>query len=66
MRLFQILPLTLVIGCGDASPQASLEALCHATQEDRDRAAATVATEGTDNVVLAVQPLIAKTDAACR
>lgn len=62
MRLFPLMLMLPVAGC----TTGSLEALCDATRQDRDRAAATVAAEGTDNVVLAVQPLIAKTDAACR
>lgn len=62
MRLFPLMLMLPVAGCATAS----LEALCDATRKDRDRAAAAVALEGTDNVVLAVQPLIAKTDAACR
>lgn len=62
MRLLPLMPILLVSGCATGS----LEALCDSTRQDRDRAAQTVAAEGTDNVVLAVQPLISKTDAACR
>lgn len=62
MRLFPLMLLLPVAGC----VPASIEALCDETRRDRARAAAVVAAEGTDNVVLAVQPVIAKTDAACR
>lgn len=62
MRLFPLLLMMPVAGC----VTGSLEALCDATRQDRARAASVVAAEGSDNVVLAVQPLIAKTDAACR
>lgn len=61
MRPLLVMLMMLVSGCADGS----LAALCDATERDRDRAAAIVAEEGTDSVVLAVQPLISKTDAAC-
>lgn len=42
-----------------------LAALCAATVKDRDLTAAVVAQQGTDDVVIVVQPLISKIDAAC-
>lgn len=60
-KSMMMIPLLLGAGCASGD----LAAICAATTADRARAARIVAEEGTDAVVLAVQPLIAKTDAAC-
>lgn len=60
LSMVMILPL-LVGGC----VSGELAALCAATAKDRDLTAAVVAQQGTDDVVIVVQPLISKIDAAC-
>lgn len=54
----------LLLGAGCMS--GDLAALCDATARDRQLAAMVTGAEGSDAVVMAVQPLIAKTDKACR
>lgn len=67
-RLILILAGTLLLPASscDGEKDLRLQALCDATAQDRDRASEAVLEEGTDRVVVATVPLIAKTDLACR
>ncbi len=61
-RLCMVMTLPLLVG---GCVNGELAALCAATVKDRDLTAAVVAQQGTDDVVIVVQPLISKIDAAC-
>ena len=66
-RLMLFLATMLILPastCGSGK-DLRLEAFCDATAQDSDNSAEAILLEGTDNVVLAATPLIAKRDKAC-